>query len=253
MPAPQTTATPQPRLGARAQHREGVVADRRCARPSPRSATAACEPRSSSGRSTPGEQHRATSATGPPRGRGPRGQRAREQALEDVEAALHADVVRRAERAAHEREQLAVAAHQGQIGLRVAAVDREHDRRAHRTTASAAEQPVAAAPRRSRAGRSADASAAPSARWHADRRSPPPGRSSRSYAATCWTRPEQLRARAAPAAAARARRAPMRAGTSTTSSAARPGQRAARCARRPPGRRRCRRHSAATSAVAASL
>ena len=54
-----------------------------------------------------------------------------EEALEHLDAAVHAEVVRRAQRPAHEREHLAVGRDEREIGLRVAAVDGEDDRCGH--------------------------------------------------------------------------------------------------------------------------
>src|SRR5439155_21497917 len=53
--------------------------------------------------------------------------RAGEEALEDAETAVDAEVVRRAERSADEREQRSVAADQGEVRLRVPTVDGEDD------------------------------------------------------------------------------------------------------------------------------
>ena len=54
-----------------------------------------------------------------------------EEALEHLDAAVDAEVVRRAQRPAHEREDAAVGRDEREVGLRVAAVDGEDDRRAH--------------------------------------------------------------------------------------------------------------------------
>src|SRR5262249_16496648 len=59
-----------------------------------------------------------------------------EQVGEDGEAGVESEKLRRAERAAHDREQRPVVAREREIGLGVAAVDREHD--AHRTASWAA-------------------------------------------------------------------------------------------------------------------
>ncbi len=61
---------------------------------------------------------------------------AAEQLVEHVEGALDAEMVRRAAGAAHEREQLAVLAHEREVGLRVAAVDGEDDPPAHATASA---------------------------------------------------------------------------------------------------------------------
>ena len=55
------------------------------------------------------------------------GERALEQPREHLDAAVDADVMGRAAPAANERQQLAAGMHEREIGLDVAAVDREHD------------------------------------------------------------------------------------------------------------------------------
>ena len=55
-----------------------------------------------------------------------------EQAVQQRHGAVEPDVVRRAERPADEREQRAVRPDEREVGLRVAAVDREGQRIAHR-------------------------------------------------------------------------------------------------------------------------
>ena len=59
------------------------------------------------------------------------GERLVEQVVDHLQRAVEAEVVRRAEPAADEREHLAVGAHEREVGLRVAAVDREDERCAH--------------------------------------------------------------------------------------------------------------------------
>lgn len=49
-----------------------------------------------------------------------------EQTVEHLEAAIDAEVMRRAERAAHEGDELTTAPCQREVGLGVAAVDRQH-------------------------------------------------------------------------------------------------------------------------------
>ena len=99
----------------------------------PRALTSSCSACSSAGKSTPAISSLPIAATGPlsPREPGSRG-RLVEEALEHLEAAVDAEVVRRAERAAHEREHAAVRADEREMRLRVAAVDGEDDRSAHR-------------------------------------------------------------------------------------------------------------------------
>ena len=79
-----------------------------------------------------------------------------DEPLEHVHAAVETQVVRRAERPAHVRDQAAVVGEQREIGLRVAAVDREHD---HASTSAVICSSSASA---IRTGRSADGRAAPS-------------------------------------------------------------------------------------------
>src|SRR5205823_3421682 len=62
------------------------------------------------------------------------GDRLGKEVVENREAAVDAEVVRRALRPADERDDLAVCTDQRQIGLRVAAIDREDERLAHADT-----------------------------------------------------------------------------------------------------------------------
>src|SRR5205814_2403308 len=62
------------------------------------------------------------------------GDRLCEEVAENCEAAVDAEVVRRALWPADEREDLAVGADERQVGLRVAAVDREDERLGHAVT-----------------------------------------------------------------------------------------------------------------------
>src|SRR5581483_8761824 len=103
--------------------------------------------------------------------------------LDAVERAVEPVLVRRAARAADEREHVAVAVEEREVGLRIAAVDREQQA-AHLTVSAASTV-------------------------------------SRSYAATCWTSPSSSGARVACSSGCTPA-APTRAGTSTTSSAASP-------------------------------
>ena len=152
-----------------------------------------------------------------------------EQPLEHGEAAFDAEVMGRAQRTANEREHRAVGADEREVGLRVAAVDGEHDRARSSLdlrvgTAADARRRLRAggrrAPRTARAGRSAGASAAPCARLPGRRSWPPARRAARTRRRVASGRAAPARPAAAAAASARPR--PIRAGTSTTSSSARP-------------------------------
>ena len=123
-------------LGARTEDGEGVVAD-----------AESCRPAALPGRGTERlllrrevdarEQELGDLGEG---GRVPVEARVRGGLVEEVvdhrDAAVEAEVVRRAERPARDGEQGAVSAHERDVGLGVAAVDREHD--GHRTVSSTA-------------------------------------------------------------------------------------------------------------------
>ena len=132
MPAPQTIATPQPLSRAGPQDGERVVGDRGRLGPAQ-----SCDPLLEhlflGGEVDPGH---AEARDGGDR-RAVRVGDARllnglpEEALEHLDAAVDAEVVRRAQRPAHEREDMAVGRDEREVGLRVAAVDGEDDRRRH--------------------------------------------------------------------------------------------------------------------------
>src|SRR5262249_47998952 len=63
-------------------------------------------------------------------------QRTLQQIFQHCHAPFETEVMWRALRAAHEREGLAVCAHEGEVGLRVASVDREYDLAAHAAAAT---------------------------------------------------------------------------------------------------------------------
>src|SRR5581483_8275622 len=125
-------------LGARAQDGEGVVLDER-----PRGPAAGVDQLLQMlllrREVDAGEQDRGDLGH---RQLGVRQARVRDRALEELleqgEAAVHADVVRRAERAADERKEFAVAAEQRDVCLRVAAVDRKDDPLRHDAALAAA-------------------------------------------------------------------------------------------------------------------
>ena len=117
-------------LGAGAQDGERVVADAQALGPA--AVDRGVQPLLLDRQVEPGQQQvadRGAPVAGEPRA----GARVRVQLLEHRDRAVEPDVVGRADAAAHEREHLAVLAQQRQVGLRVAAVDGEHEPPAHRT------------------------------------------------------------------------------------------------------------------------
>src|SRR3954465_10054979 len=127
IPAPHTTATPQPRsVPARSTANVSLPTAIRPAKSAaapppdlaPRGGAAARA--LLAGEADPRQQD--LGEVGPVAG-----PRLVEQVLQQRDAAVEPDVVRRAHPAAHEREHRAVVAHQREIGLGVAAVDGEHD------------------------------------------------------------------------------------------------------------------------------
>ena len=110
-----------------AEHGEGVVANRHAAGPAARGRRRLRPPAPRRGKSTPARNRSATSAA-------PREAPAASTTSSSITSSdrLEAEMVRRAGRPAPEREQLAVRAHEREVGLRVAAVDGEHEPPAHR-------------------------------------------------------------------------------------------------------------------------
>ena len=129
MPAPHTTATPQPRsVPARSTAKVSLPTVRRAAQPRP--ADRLVQPPLLDRQVEPGQQQVPDfGAVGQPALR----ERVSEEPAEQRHAAVEPDVMWRAEAAAHERQQPAVLAQQRQVGLGVAAVDGEDHAPAHRT------------------------------------------------------------------------------------------------------------------------
>ena len=204
-------------LGAGAQDRERVVADAQAsAQPRRRPRRAARS--SSTGRSSPASSRWPTSARASPSSPA-RARASRVQLLEQLERAVEPEVVRRAAAAADEREHRAVVAHQREVGLRVAAVDGEHEPPAHRT----------GSPASSRSTSSPAISSWPISGWASSalRTSSGLPRQRRAHGeplvgGDVLDEAEQLRRERRLARAATGPSGPTRAGTSTTSSSASP-------------------------------
>src|SRR5262249_26249181 len=112
------------------------------------------------------------------------GGRALPELPQHLEAPVEPDVMGRAEWAAHKGEHGAVGAHECQIGLGVATVDRDHDV-GHETVSasmlSASASTIAVCPM--------SGCASSALRAVVRSRITAASAASRSYAATCWTRP----------------------------------------------------------------
>ena len=166
MPAPHTTATPQPRSVPARRTASVSLPTIDVAGPAAR--------RERASRSAPprrGSRHRRGRA-GRPAATGRRAVRPaartpRRAAPAGRDRPLEPEMVRRGQRPAHVREERAVLAHEREVGLRVAAVDGQDDRSLIALPPHELVDPRAAlerASRRARPGRSADARAAPSGR-----------------------------------------------------------------------------------------
>src|SRR5262245_14326023 len=146
-------------------------------------------------------------------------QRVLEEFVEHVEASVHSQVLRSTARPATKHQRAPVGRDEREVGLRVAAVDREDDAVAHATTSLVARSRSSSSPASSSCAISGCASSA--LRATSGSRVSAARAARRSYAATCWTRPRSSGAsgdwgrRAGPAAV-------ILAGASTTSSSDRP-------------------------------
>ncbi len=136
MPAPQTSATPQPRsVPARNTAKVSFATSVRGAHPW--SASAFCRISSSSGRSAPAIITLPTSATGRWFTSTPASVAAlSSRVAEHLDRAVHAELVLRAARAPNRRQHRAVDSDQGEVRLRVAAVDSQRQLVAHRVAPS---------------------------------------------------------------------------------------------------------------------
>ena len=134
IPAPQTTATPQPSFGAGAQDGEGVVADGDVRGEAARvrrllhlvDLGGEVDARQ---QQLPDVGDRAGAVLDPCLGRAPRASRSSITCRAPSRPRWCGEL----SAAADEREHFAVGAHEGEVGLRVAAVDRQDERRAHAT------------------------------------------------------------------------------------------------------------------------
>ena len=141
MPAPHTTATPQPRsVPARRIANVSLRTVVRAAQP--RAATASCSVALLAGQVGAGEQDVADLGDRLLRPAGRRRQRLGEQVLEHVAGSRRAPMwCGELSRPARQRQHHAVGAHEREVGLGVAAVDGEDDGRGHgRAPAVATEQ-----------------------------------------------------------------------------------------------------------------